>query len=214
MRKHVRALAFLGLTTGIAGIAGIAGILAGCGERPEAAADRGPDHPPVVERGAQSTEVEFHQAEAQRHLDQAGRDLGHGASELGQALAHGAQEVGKEVAPVAKDAGRQLAEGAREVGQKLGPAAREAGQQLKQAGHEVGEKVGPALTDASLTASVKAKLIADSKLNGIQIGVDTSAGEVTLSGKVSTPEQKAEAARVALQTAGVRRVINQLQVGS
>jgi osmotically-inducible protein OsmY len=204
---HARTLSLLGL-----GIASIAAFSAtGCGQRPEEAT--GTDHPPVVERGAQGTEIEFHQQEAQRNLDQAGHDLGKGASELGQALAHGAREVGKEVAPVAKDAGRQLAEGAREVGQKIGPAARQAGQQLQQAGHEVGEKVGPALSDSSLTASVKAKLIADSSLHGIQIGVDTSAGEVTLSGKVSTPEQKAEAEKVAIQTQGVRRVVNNLQVG-
>jgi len=121
--------------------------------------------------------------------------------------------VGKEVAPVAKDAGRQLAEGAREVGQKIGPAAREAGQQLQQAGHEVGQRMGPALADATITTRVKAKLLADSRLNGIQIGVDTAAGEVTLSGKVANPEQKAAAEKIALTTDGVRRVINNLQIG-
>ncbi len=209
----MRKIAFHRRTSTLFAFAGLAGIVVACGQRPEAAADRGADRPPVVERGTQGTEVEFHQEEARRNLDQAGHDLGRGASELGRALAHGAQEVGKEVAPVARDAGRQLAQGAREAGQKLGPAAREAGQQLQQAGHEVGQRMGPALSDAALTASVKAKLIANSQLNGIQIGVDTTAGEVTLSGKVATPEQKAAAEKIALQTDGVRRVINNLQVG-
>ncbi|MEA2691555.1 MAG: hyperosmotically inducible periplasmic protein [Acidobacteriota bacterium] len=209
----MRKLAFHGIFALLTLAAGIA-CIAACDQRQEVAADKpGSERQVVVQRGAQGTEVEFHHEEAQRNLDQAGRDLGRGASELGRALAHGAQEVGKEVAPVAKDAGRQLAEGAREVGQKLGPAAREAGQQLQQAGQEVGQRVGPALSDAAITTRIKAKLLADSQLNGQDINVETAEGQVTLSGRVATPGQKAEAEKVALRTAGVRRVVNNLGVG-
>jgi osmotically-inducible protein OsmY len=209
----MRKIAFHGTSALLALAAGLV-LLSGCEQRQETVVDKpGSERQVVIERGAQGTEVEFHHEEAERHLDQASRDLGKGARELGQALAHGAREVGKEVAPVARDAGRQLAQGAREVGQKLGPAAREAGEQLQQAGHEVGQRVGPAHSDAANTTRIKAKLVADSQLNGIQIGVDTAEGEVTLSGKVATAGQKVEAEKVALHTAGVRRVVNNLTVG-
>jgi hyperosmotically inducible periplasmic protein len=193
----VRTIALHGRTLGIACIVGLAGFagLVGCGRPQDVAEAPADEHAPHVERGAQGTEIEYHHEEAARHLDQAGRDLGQGAKELGQALAHGAQEVGKEVAPVARDAGRQLAEGAKQVGQ------------------EVGEKAGPALSDAGLTAKVKANLVSDSGLSGFQIGVETTAGEVTLTGKVPTPEQKAAAERIAIQTGGVRRVINRIEIG-
>ncbi len=202
------------LTLPLLAFASVAALTAGCEQRREVVVDKpGPDRQVVVERGAQGTEIEFHHQEAERNLDQAGRDLGKGAQELGQALAHGAREVGKEVAPVARDAGQQLAQGARDLGQKLGPAAREAGQQLQQAGHEVGQKVGPSLSDAAITARIKAKLLADSSMNGSDVNVDTAEGQVTLSGRVTSPGQKATAEKAALDTAGVRRVVNNLTVG-
>jgi len=180
------------LSYSLLALAMVGAIAAGCEQRREVVVDKpGPDRQIVVERGAQGTEIEFHRAEAERHLDQAGRDLGSGAKELGQALAHGAKEVGKEVAPV----------------------AREAGQQLKEAGREVGQKVGPSLSDAAITARIKAKLLADSSMNGSDVNVDTSEGQVTLTGRVASSGQKVTAEKVALDTAGVRRVVNNLTVG-
>jgi hyperosmotically inducible protein len=196
--------------------------VAGCGRGQEIAGDQGPDHKVEIQRGAQGTEIEFHSSEtpgapeaseAQRHLDQAGRQLGQGARELGAAVAQGARSVGKQVAPAARQAGQELQQGARELGQKLGPAAQQAGQQLKQAGREVGQQVGPALSDAAITASIKAKLLAGSEFNGSHIDVTTSGGEVTLSGSAATPEQRAAAKQVALKTDGVRRIVDNIVVG-
>jgi len=192
-----------------------------CGHRQEVLVDEpGPDRRIEVQRGAQGTEIELHRDQAESHLDQAGRDLGHGAREAGQALAEGArglaQQVGQEVGPAAQKAGEQLRQGAHDVGQKLGPAAREAGQELRDAGREVGQKVGPALSDTAITTSIKTKLLADSTdgLNNIKdISVTTSAGEVTLTGKVDRHEQKTAAEKIALGVNGVRRVVNQIQVG-
>jgi osmotically-inducible protein OsmY len=42
--------------------------------------------------------------------------------------------------------------------------------------------------------------------------VDTKAGEVTLSGSVTSTNQVARAINIALQTEGVRKVISTLQV--
>jgi hypothetical protein len=191
----------------------------GCDRRHEVAGD-GQDHPVVIERGAQGTEIEFHPSEtpeaseASRHLDQAGRHLGEGARELGAAVAQGARAVGKQVAPAARQAGQELQQGARDLGQKLGPAAQQAGQQLKEAGREVGQRVGPALSDAAITASIKGKLLADSQFNGSHIDVTTSGGEVTLSGSAANPEQKVAAEKVALKTDGVRRIVDHVVVGN
>jgi hypothetical protein len=160
-------------------------IVASCERHQEVVVDRpGPDRKIEIQRGPQGTEVEFHNAEAERHLDQAGHHLGQGARELGAAVAQGAQALGKQV----------------------GPAARELG-------HEVKEKVGPALSDTAITASIKAKLLADSDLRDASIDVTTSGGEVTLSGRAATPGQKAKAEKVAVETTGVRRVVNNVGVG-
>jgi hyperosmotically inducible protein len=184
----------------------------GCEQRREVV-DRPADRPPTVERGTQGTEVELHQEAARRGMDQAGHDLGQSAREAGQALAEGARGLAQQAGPAARQAGQQLQEAGHEVGQKLGPAARQAGQQLQEAGQEVGQKLGPVLSDAAITARIKAKLLADSAVNGVSVGVDTAQGVVTLSGKVDRPEQKSAAETIALRTAGVRRVVNQLVVG-
>ena len=73
--------------------------------------------------------------------------------------------------------------------------------------------MGPSLSDAAITARIKAKLLADSSMNGSQVNVDTAEGQVTLSGRVTTVGQKGTAEKVALETAGVRRVVNNLQIG-
>jgi hyperosmotically inducible protein len=198
-------------------------LTAGCGRPQEVASDQEPDHKVVIERGAQGTEIEFHSSEtpgtpeaseAQRHLGEAGRALGQGARELGAAVAQGAKAVGKQVAPAARQAGQELQQGARDLGQKIGPAAEQAGQQLKEAGREVGKQVGPALSDAAITASIKAKLLAGSDFNGSHIDVTTSGGEVTLSGSAANPEQKAAAKQVALKTDGVRRIVDNIVIGN
>ena len=49
-------------------------------------------------------------------------------------------------------------------------------------------------------------------INALFVNVDTSNGQVTLSGKVALPEQKAEAEKVARGVDGVKDVVNQLQV--
>lgn len=70
----------------------------------------------------------------------------------------------------------------------------------------------PPPTDASLTASVKAKLAADSTLSGLKINVDTLDGVVTLSGEVKSQTEKEAAVRFARDTAGVREVNDRLVI--
>ena len=44
--------------------------------------------------------------------------------------------------------------------------------------------------DATITASVKSKLLWNTRTDGLDIGVDTVAGKVTLSGAASSAEEK------------------------
>ena len=81
---------------------------------------------------------------------------------------------------------------------------------------QVETKVVPAakelLNDANITATVKTKLAGDPAINALTVNVDTSHGQVTLSGKVALAEQKVEAEKVAGKVDGVKSVVNQIQV--
>jgi osmotically-inducible protein OsmY len=67
--------------------------------------------------------------------------------------------------------------------------------------------------DAALTAKVKAKLLSDDVLNGMDIDVDTQSGVVFLNGVVDTEDQKQKAIELARNTEGVRDVEDNLKVG-
>jgi osmotically-inducible protein OsmY len=76
-----------------------------------------------------------------------------------------------------------------------------------------GEKIGDSLDDAWIHAKIVAKLIGNSDTPERKINVDVVNNIVTLRGAVNNAEQKAEAERVAKDTDGVKRVVNQLKVG-
>jgi hypothetical protein len=67
--------------------------------------------------------------------------------------------------------------------------------------------------DAWLTAKIQAKYFLDTTVKGHQIDVDTRKGVVTLTGRVDTDQQKQEAERIARETVGVAKVVNNLVVG-
>jgi osmotically-inducible protein OsmY len=66
--------------------------------------------------------------------------------------------------------------------------------------------------DATTTAAVKSRLIANSNTKGLQIDVDTRNDVVTLSGRVATGEQKELAEQIASNTRDVDSVRNLLVV--
>ena len=74
------------------------------------------------------------------------------------------------------------------------------------------ETVGSSIDDAWIHSKIVAKLLGDKNTPERKINVDVSNNVVTLRGTVDTAEQKAEAERVARETDGVKRVINQLRV--
>ena len=95
-------------------------------------------------------------------------------------------------------------ETAAKVKEKTGQAAdktKDAAGKAKEAG-----------TDASITSAVKAKLLADTKVGGLKIDVDTKDNVVTLTGNVKSVEEKNEAIRLAKTTTGVKSVVDNLKV--
>lgn len=66
--------------------------------------------------------------------------------------------------------------------------------------------------DATTTAAVKSKLLANANTEGLQIDVDTRGDVVTLSGEVASAEEKQLAEQLARNTGDVRDVRNQLTV--
>ncbi|MGH9751259.1 MAG: BON domain-containing protein [Blastocatellia bacterium] len=77
---------------------------------------------------------------------------------------------------------------------------------------ERGETIGDSFDDAWIHTKVVASLAGDSDASQRRINVDVRDKVVTLRGVVQTAEQKVEAERVAKETEGVVRVINQLKV--
>ena len=72
---------------------------------------------------------------------------------------------------------------------------------------------GATALDAGITTAVKAKLLADSRVAGLAIDVDTRDGIVTLSGNVATAAQKTAAVQIARATDNVKDVKDNLTVG-
>ena len=75
-----------------------------------------------------------------------------------------------------------------------------------------GQSAGPDVDDATITASVKSKLVADKAANLTRVDVDTNHRTVYLNGTVDSAEQKARAEQLAWQAQGVKSVVNNLQV--
>ena len=75
-----------------------------------------------------------------------------------------------------------------------------------------GETAGQYVDDSTITASVKAKLVAEKVANLTRVDVDTTNRVVSLNGIVQSPDQKKRAEELALQVSGVTRVENNLQI--
>lgn len=72
--------------------------------------------------------------------------------------------------------------------------------------------VATAIDDATITGSVKSKLLADERTKGFDINVDTARGVVTLTGGADSQLAKNTAGSLAASATGVVRVNNQLMV--
>ncbi len=113
---------------------------------------------------------------------------------------------------------RKAQEQAREAGHELSDDAKKAGHEIQKDAKELGRKVDSAvqpekLDHASLLARVKSKLAADAGLSTLtNVSVAVNGSVVTLSGTVSSAEQKKAAELAAAQVDGVTRVRNHISV--
>jgi hyperosmotically inducible periplasmic protein len=75
-----------------------------------------------------------------------------------------------------------------------------------------GKSVGDTIDDATITTRVKTALLNDPVVGGLRIDVDTFKGVVTLSGRVKTKEEEAQAIALARKISGVTDVKSTLQI--
>lgn len=73
---------------------------------------------------------------------------------------------------------------------------------------------GEAIDDASITATIKSKLMWSKYTNGLTTDVDTKSGKVTLQGTADNAAAKDLAGHLAMNTRGVVSVNNQLAINS
>jgi osmotically-inducible protein OsmY len=100
-----------------------------------------------------------------------------------------------------------------------GQSMHNAGEKLEQAGtatvgaaSDAYHGTKRAAKDTIITGKVKMALRHDESTEKADIDVDTTAGVVTLAGKVPSRATAARAVRLAMQTEGVRRVNNEMTV--
>jgi osmotically-inducible protein OsmY len=86
------------------------------------------------------------------------------------------------------------------------------GMVVREKAKAAGRAIADTAANARVTSTVKARLLAEPGLPSMRINVDTTDGLVTLSGKVDSAEQVAQAVKITLATEGVHKVISTLQV--
>lgn len=83
---------------------------------------------------------------------------------------------------------------------------------VREKARQAGATISDAAANARITATIKAKFLKDSELPSFQLGVDTTDGVVTLSGKVTSVEAVSRAVRTAFEVEGVTKVYSTIQV--
>src|SRR5262245_35951239 len=90
--------------------------------------------------------------------------------------------------------------------------ARQRGAELGEKAAETANKVQETIDEAGITGKIKAKLALDDYVKARAINVTTNGTVVTLGGEVRSAAEQKRAVTIASETAGVSRVIDQLQV--
>jgi hyperosmotically inducible protein len=91
-------------------------------------------------------------------------------------------------------------------------AARERAAELGERAAVASAKAGEAVRDASVTGKIKAKMALDDLVKARTIDVSTDGTSVTLSGRVHSNDERDRAVRLARETEGVQKVVDQLRI--
>ena len=110
---------------------------------------------------------------------------------------------------------REGREAARKADDKTDAAQRKADDKTDEAQRKAGDaadRSGDAVSNAALTTKVKTKFLADDRVSGLKIDIDSNNGVVTLTGTVRSAAEKNAAVALAKDTEGVKSVIDRLKV--
>ena len=103
--------------------------------------------------------------------------------------------------------------GLREGIGKPGPeAARDAGAVAREKTAQAADATMRAIEDGRLTTKIKAKMALDDSVKALDLNVDTTDGIVTVRGDVRSESERQRALALARETAGVKKVIDQIRV--
>jgi hypothetical protein len=86
------------------------------------------------------------------------------------------------------------------------------GKVFRRKASDFGEKVADAAADTRTVAAIKASYATDKNLSVWDISVSCSAGHVTLSGTVKSPDDIGRAVALAMDAPGTRDVVSTIQV--
>jgi hyperosmotically inducible protein len=103
------------------------------------------------------------------------------------------------------NAGGVKAEAARKRGAEIASTAAEKGR-------EAATKIEGAIVEGALTTKIKSKMALDDYVKASTIGVETDGSVVTLTGTVGSTQERERAVRLARETDGVTKVVDQLEV--
>lgn len=120
--------------------------------------------------------------------------------------------AGEQTKEALNNAADKAETGLEKAGDQLKAGAAAAGKALEMGIDKTAETLEPMIDDATISAKVKAKLLADPEVAGLAIDVDTVNGVVTLNGRAGSAAQRDEAVKLARNTEGVKSVITLLQI--
>lgn len=79
---------------------------------------------------------------------------------------------------------------------------------------KLGDTVSDTVSEGRLTAKIKSKMALDDHVKAPTIDVDTSGSIVTLTGVVTSADERDRALRLARETEGVTKVVDRLRIGN
>jgi hyperosmotically inducible protein len=118
--------------------------------------------------------------------------------------------TGKAEGEVNKELAKQIALGVTGINEVDNQITLDYGNAVKNA--DTGRSFSMMVDDATITASVKSKLLWSKFADGLKIDVDTDAGKVTLKGAIDSELNKKLSGSLAMNTRGVVALDNQLEI--
>lgn len=96
--------------------------------------------------------------------------------------------------------------------EQVSSSTRATATEARRATEQAASQTERVIDDSVITTKVKSVLLADPTVKGLNISVDTVGGTVTLSGTVSSQDERAKAESLAAGIEGVRSVVNRINL--